>query len=91
MYTILYMFFRAGDAQGNLRKRERTQAGVLITGTFIYERRKRMKSFGARFSEEEYIKVDIDFETGESVVTMITETDGTPVTATGSITWDEGE
>lgn len=32
------MFFRAGDAQGNLRKRERTQAGVLITGTFICER-----------------------------------------------------
>lgn len=50
-----------------------------------------MKSFGARFSEEEYIKVDIDFGSGENVVTMITETDGTPVTVTGAITWDEGE
>ena len=50
-----------------------------------------MKSFGARFSEEEYIKVDIDFESGESVVTKVTETDGTPVTTTGVITWDEGE
>lgn len=50
-----------------------------------------MKSFGARFSEEEYIKVDIDFESRENVVTLITETDGTPVTITGAITWDEGE
>lgn len=34
MYTIVHVLC-AGDAQGNLRKRERTQAGVLITGTFI--------------------------------------------------------
>ena len=50
-----------------------------------------MESFGARFSESEYIKVDIDFESGDNVVTMITETDGTPVTVTGAIAWDEGE
>ena len=50
-----------------------------------------MDSFGARFSEAKYIKVDIDFESGDNVVTMVTETDGTPVTTTGAITWDEGE
>ena len=50
-----------------------------------------MDSFGARFSEEKYIKVDIDFETGENVVTKITETDGTPITVTGEITWESGE
>lgn len=48
-----------------------------------------MDSFGARFSEAKYIKVDIDFSSGENEVTMVTETDGTPVTATGAITWDE--
>ena len=50
-----------------------------------------MDSFGARFSEEKYIKVDIDFETGENVVTMITEPEGVPVTTTGEITWESGE
>ena len=50
-----------------------------------------MNSFGARFSEAKYIKVDIDFESGDNVVTMVTEQDGTPVTVTGAITWDEGE
>ena len=50
-----------------------------------------MASFGGRFSEAEYIKVDIDFESGDNEVTMVTETDGTPVTVTGAITWDEGE
>lgn len=50
-----------------------------------------MKGFGARFSESEYIRVDIDFETGENVVTMITEPEGTPVTVTGEITWESGE
>ena len=48
-----------------------------------------MASFGARFNETDYIKVDIDFESGDNVVTMVTETDGTPVTTTGAITWDE--
>ena len=48
-----------------------------------------MSSFGARFNETDYIKVDIDFSSGENAVTMTTEVDGTAVTATGAITWDE--
>ena len=50
-----------------------------------------MDSFGVRFSEAKYIKVDIDFESGENVVTMVKETDGTTVTTTGEITWESGE
>ena len=50
-----------------------------------------MDSFGARFSEAKYIKVDIDFSSGENTVTMVTEADGTPVTVTGAITWDESD
>ena len=50
-----------------------------------------MSSFGARFNETDYIKVDIDFSTGESEVIMTTEVDGTSVTATGAITWDEAD
>lgn len=49
-----------------------------------------MDSFGARFSEAKYIKVDIDFASGENEVTMVTEQDGAPVTVTGVITWDDG-
>ena len=45
---------------------------------------------GARFNETDYIKVDIDFSSGDNEVTMMTVVDGTPVTATGAITWDEG-
>ena len=48
-----------------------------------------MASFGARFNETDYIKVDIDFSSGENAVIMTTEVDGTPHTATGAITWDE--
>lgn len=48
-----------------------------------------MDSFGVRFSEKKYIKVDIDFESGDNAVTLVTEIDGTPFTATGIITWDE--
>ena len=48
-----------------------------------------MSSFGARFSEAKYIKVDIDFASGENEVTMVIEQDGAPVTVTGAITWDE--
>ena len=48
-----------------------------------------MDSFGARFSEAKYIKVDIDFSSGENEVTMITEVDDTPLTVTGAIAWDE--
>ncbi len=47
-----------------------------------------MVSFGARFSEEKYIKVDIDFESGDNVVTMTASTEGTPMTVTGTINWD---
>ena len=50
-----------------------------------------MDSFGARFSESKYIKVDIDFTSGDNVVTMIVEQEDTPFTVTGAITWDEGE
>ena len=50
-----------------------------------------MSSFGARFNETDYIKVDIDFSTGENEVVMITEVEGTPITATGAITWDEAD
>ena len=48
-----------------------------------------MASFGARFNETDYIKVDNDFSTGENEVIMTTEVEGTPLTATGAITWDE--
>ena len=48
-----------------------------------------MNSFGARFNETDYIKVDIDFSSGENTVMMTTEVEGTPVTATGAITWDD--
>ena len=50
-----------------------------------------MDSFGVRFSEEKYIKVDIDFDSGDNEVTLITVLEGTPFTSTGAITWDEGE
>lgn len=48
-----------------------------------------MDSFGARFSEDKYIKVDIDFESGENEVTMKVNREGTPLTVTGAIAWDE--
>ena len=48
-----------------------------------------MSSFGARFNETDYIKVDIDFSSGENAVVMTTEVEGAPFTATGAITWDE--
>ena len=48
-----------------------------------------MASFGARFNETDYIMVDIDFSTGENEVIMTTEAEGSPVTVTGAITWDE--
>ena len=50
-----------------------------------------MASFGARFNETDYIKVDIDFSTGENEVIMTTEVEGAPFTATGAITWDEAD
>ena len=48
-----------------------------------------MDSFGVRFSETKYIKVDIDFSSGDNAVTLITELEGVPYTITGVVTWDE--
>ena len=50
-----------------------------------------MDSFGARFSKTDYIKVDIDFSSGDNEVIMTTEVEGTPVEVTGAITWESGE
>lgn len=48
-----------------------------------------MASFRARFNETDYIRVDIDFSTGEATVIITTEVDGTQVTETRALTWDE--
>ncbi len=50
-----------------------------------------MDSFGVRFSETNYIKVDIDFESGDNAVTLFTETEGVPVVADGVINWEVGD
>lgn len=50
-----------------------------------------MDSFGVRFNETDYIKVDIDFSSGDNNVTLFTEYEGVPIIATGVIAWDEGE
>ena len=57
----------------------------------VEERRNAMDSFGARFSKTDYIKVDIDFSSGDTAVVITTEIEGVPFTVTGTITWDEGE
>ena len=57
---------------------------------YVEERRNTMDSFGARFNKTDYIKVDIDFSSGDTAVVMTTEVEGVPVTATGAITWDVG-
>lgn len=44
-----------------------------------------MDSFGARFNETNYIKINIDFESGENEVTLDTVQEGTPLTVTGEI------
>ena len=49
-----------------------------------------MFSFGARFTDDFYIKVDVASDLSTSVVTCLTEEEGEPVTVTGEITWDEG-
>lgn len=49
-----------------------------------------MDSFGVRSSESNYIRVDIDFSSGDNAVTVVTNLEGTPRVATGVITWDEG-
>lgn len=50
-----------------------------------------MDSFGVRFNETNYIKVDIDFSSGDNAVTLVTEVEGEPVIATGVINWEVGD
>ena len=51
-----------------------------------------MLEFGAKFSNDFYIKVAIDpTDTTENVVTVETIVEGEPVVITGAITWDDGE
>lgn len=78
MYTIVYVL-RAGDAQGNIRKMERTQAGVLITGTFILKGVIIMAicRSGARFDKDSYYETIVD-ESNEDVMVRGTK-NGEPV------------
>lgn len=50
-----------------------------------------MYSVGARFSEVNYIKVDVDFENGDNEALMITEYEGSPLTLVGVISWEPVE
>lgn len=83
----------AGDAQGKSRKDERTHAGVIIAGTFYLRKVVIIMAFacGARFSETFYLKTEMDPDTGDCAVTVETVSDGVPVVATGTVTWDEGD
>lgn len=78
MYTIVYVL-RAGDAQGNIRKMERTQAGVLITGTFILKGVIIMAicRSGARFDKDSYYETIVN-ESNEDVMVRGTK-NGEPV------------
>lgn len=49
-----------------------------------------MLEFGARFSDDFYIKVAIEDDLSESSVTVETIAEGEPVITTGAITWSEG-
>ena len=49
-----------------------------------------MLSFGARFSEDMYIKTDFDPDSGDCVVTVETVIDDTLVTIAGEVVWDDG-
>ena len=49
-----------------------------------------MLEFGARFSDDFYIKVAIEDDLSESSVTVETVAEGEPVITTGAITWSEG-
>ena len=48
-----------------------------------------MLEFGARFSNDFYIKVSVKEDLSESSVTVETIVEGEPVVNTGSITWSE--
>lgn len=49
-----------------------------------------MLEFGARFSNDFYIKVAVEEDLSDSAVTVETIVEGEPVVTTGAITWDEG-
>jgi len=48
-----------------------------------------MLEFGARFSDEFYIKVAVEEDLSESSVTVEKIVEGEPVVTTGTITWSE--
>ncbi len=50
-----------------------------------------MLEFGARFSNDFYIKVSVEEDLSESAVTVETIVEGEPVVTTGAITWTDGE
>ena len=51
-----------------------------------------MFEFGARFSNDFYIKVALDeTDPNENTVTVETVIEGEPVVVTGAITWDDSE
>ena len=50
-----------------------------------------MLEFGARFSDDFYIKAAVEEDLSESAVTVETIVEGEPVVTTGAITWDDGE
>lgn len=50
-----------------------------------------MLEFGARFSNDFYIKVAVEDDLSKSSVTVETIVEGEPVVTTGTITWSEGE
>ena len=49
-----------------------------------------MLEFGARFSNDFYIKVAVEDDLSESAVTVEQIVEGEPVVTTGAITWSEG-
>lgn len=48
-----------------------------------------MLEFGARFSDDFYIKVAVEDDLSDSAVTVETIVEGETVVTTGTITWDE--
>lgn len=49
-----------------------------------------MLEFGARFSDDFYIKVAVEDDLSDSSVTVETIVEGETVVTTGAITWSEG-
>ena len=50
-----------------------------------------MLELGARFTNDFYIKVAVEEDLSESVVTVEKIVEGETVVTTGTITWSEGE